>query len=129
MAWHSFAILLALFSCISAAPNYQERRLYYNEQDNCCRDNSDQVILEATFNDRPKITQMINGGTDCRTYAISYQDKIGPGEYMTYFKCYNKPEDADFYCDKLVFTQKATYHHVGLWITSIVQKAAIQNPN
>lgn len=69
-----------------AQPNYQDRIVYYSEQDNVCviGYESDMVALTLKLEDYPVIRTNEIGGTHCSHSVIYYRDGIMNGS-LVYF--------------------------------------------
>ena len=58
--------LLSLLLLVASQPNYQERNVYYNESENCCRYGGDNINLIINLNDQDRIKKEMRGGTYCQ---------------------------------------------------------------
>ncbi len=80
--------ILLLIGLIQAQPSYQERIIYYSEEDNVCRygERSDRINLIININDQVKRKRVINGGTMCQSWVFRYANAIMPADTIYFLE-------------------------------------------
>jgi hypothetical protein len=70
--------VLMLLAMVLAAPNHQERQIYYSEQDSVCRYGSgyDEIYLAISIDGVPAKRVLGRAATSCRQWGIRYADRI-----------------------------------------------------
>jgi len=76
----SIIICIWLLVSLASALNYQERRIFYNNQDHVCLygNKGDQTILHLTIDGNITFTFDAAGESLCDRWAILEIDQIGP---------------------------------------------------
>ncbi len=72
--------IVLLVNLNQAQPSYQERVIYYSEEDNVCRYGSDKINMIININDQVKRKRVINGGTMCQSWVFRYANAIMPAD-------------------------------------------------
>lgn len=80
------ALVLALSFAQSTPPNYQERQIYYNEEDNVCEYGSgnDEVFLSITVDGYRTKDVIVNTRTHCQELEVRDANRIAPMSRWSY---------------------------------------------
>lgn len=114
-------LTLFLLAClINTQPNYQQRAIYYSEQDNVCRfgERSDQVNLIINLNDRETLRRTVRGNTGCDQWTLRYANAISPSPYL-----YLLNND-----EKMNFHQEAIRKYSFGVLSHLIQNVTMENP-
>jgi hypothetical protein len=112
--------LLVLVAVANAAPNFQQRRLYYNEKDNVCSFGTgfDQAELFITIDGALVRQTVVKSGLFCRVWAWTNADRVAPSPKWSYFT-----QDATF-----KFDEETVYHRIGAFVLFIDVRTTLRSP-
>lgn len=112
-------ILILLLTLCLAETAYQQRRIYYNEDDNVCRygASSDKINIVVQLDGNVVISEIVMGNTYCRDWTLRYSDKIIPGQIWGYIT-----KDGT----RLIFKETSKYEYSFGFLASIIQNTRIE---
>ena len=112
-----FILLLGL--CLGQR-GYQQRQIYYDEQDNVCRhgEGSDRIDVIVELDGEIVEREVTLGSTGCRQWAFRCEDKIMPGPRWEY----NSDRTT------LTFMETSTYYRAYGILIGIIQNSTVETP-
>lgn len=114
------SVLLLVLIIGSSSSNYQERQIYFNEEENVCEHGSgyDEVHLVIEVDGHRTKEVVANTHTHCYDWEWKDEDKIRPATKWSYIDS----------SSDIRFEDTSTYHQIGGELAAIIQKTTIRSP-